>query len=84
MTLEDFRRQKALSFEALAALLGLAGKNAARTAHRYALHERTPRADMLRKIAEVTDGEVTANDFLRPPPREARARRAAVSSAVAA
>jgi hypothetical protein len=72
MTLEDFRRQKSLSFEALAALLGLEGKNAGRTAHRYALHQRMPRPQMMRTIAEVTEGKVTANDFMTPPPRAAR------------
>ena len=35
------------------------------TLHRYLAGERTPRSEILHRIREVTNGEVTPNDFLQ-------------------
>jgi len=71
MTLEQFRRDKNLTLDGLAELLGIQGRNRARTAQRYTRHERIPPWPMMRLIEEKTDGSVTRADFpdasVRPP-----------------
>jgi hypothetical protein len=73
MTLNDFRRERKLTFDALAEMLGIEGQNRARTAQRYANHERIPPWPMMRRIEEVTGGKVTPYDF----PERSVARKAA-------
>jgi len=63
MKLNEWRLAKNLSATQLADLLQIKGKNPARTVHRYLTHERIPDRAMIRRIAEVTDGEVSDLDF---------------------
>ncbi len=63
MTLDEFRRSKNLTFDALAQKLGIEGSNRARTAQRYCTHERIPPWPMMRRIEEATEKEVTCYDF---------------------
>lgn len=64
MTLEAWRRERGLTFEQLADLLGLTGKGRGRTAQRYAKGERFPDPPTLLRIRVATDGLVTADDFV--------------------
>lgn len=63
MELDTWRRQKKLTISQLAALLGIDGRNPTRTAQRYLTAERIPTRTMMRRIAEITGGKVTGDDF---------------------
>ena len=63
MKLNEWRIAKSLSAVQLAELLQIGGKNPARTVHRYLTHERIPDRAMIRRISEVTNGEVSDLDF---------------------
>ena len=69
MTLDAYRTREKLTLQRLAVLLGLEGQSKARTVHRYLTHERIPDRAMIRRIEEVTSGEVTSNDFPDAPVR---------------
>lgn len=75
MTLEEFRRTKSLSFDQLAEMLGIEGRNPGRTAQRYTRHERIPPWPMMRNIEAKTGGSVTREDFpdgpVHPAPKVA-------------
>lgn len=60
MTLSEYMKAKALSDAEVAASLGCS--EGAVKKWRYG--ERTPRPDQLRRIHDLTEGTVTANDFL--------------------
>lgn len=66
--LRQYRERHGLSQETLASVIGTTKA----TVSRLEGGERAPSLEMMRKIAEATRGEVTANDFL-PMPDEARA-----------
>jgi transcriptional regulator with XRE-family HTH domain len=61
MTLREWREKKGLTMVELARMLGV-DKSAV---SRWESGERFPSRRFLKKIAEVTGGEVTANDFLK-------------------
>jgi len=61
MTLREWREKKGLTMVELARMLGV-DKSAV---SRWESGERFPSRRSLKKIAEVTGGEVTANDFLK-------------------
>lgn len=67
--LRVWRRKNELSLEKVAAVLGTTKQNVSK----LELRQRNPRADMLRKIAALTNGEVTPNDMLLATETEARA-----------
>jgi transcriptional regulator with XRE-family HTH domain len=60
MKLRDWRKMKRLTLEQVGARLGTTGVSVGR----YEREERMPDRDTLRKISEVTKGDVTANDFI--------------------
>ena len=64
MQLRVWRTGKGLTLDQVGELLSTTGISVGR----YERHDRMPDRDMLRKIVEITDGEVTANDFLGEPP----------------
>lgn len=61
MKLSDFLRAAGLDDEAFAAQMGDCSAHAVKK-WRYA--ERVPRPDQMRRIAEITEGKVTPNDFV--------------------
>jgi DNA-binding transcriptional regulator YdaS (Cro superfamily) len=71
MKLADFMAREEISTAAFAHSIGVGSISVTR----YLTGARLPAADVLVKIAEVTDGAVTPNDFLLPArkagPREA-------------
>ena len=81
MTLAAWREARGLTLDQLAVMLGVQGAGRVRTVQRYLSGERFPPAHMLRRIRSVTEGQVTADDFVdqhappRPEPRAAPAPR---------
>ncbi len=67
MKLSTYMSEHGLDDEAMAARIGGCSPSAVK---KWKYGERLPRSDALRRIAEVTDGAVTANDLL---PRETEA-----------
>lgn len=65
MKLSDYMRQHALSDDAMAALVGGCSASAVR---KWKYGERMPRAGVLARIHDATEGHVTANDFLSIDP----------------
>lgn len=66
MTLSEYMRNSQLDDEAMASLLGCS----AGAVKKWRYGERVPRPDQLKRIAEVTGHQVTANDFhgIEPAP----------------
>lgn len=60
MDLERWRIGRELTYEQLAALIGV---SQARMARRYALGEQSPRPETVEQIRLATGGEVTPNDL---------------------
>ena len=60
MRLDDWIAQRGITREAFAALIDVE----APTVTRYANGDRVPRPRIMRRIIEVTEGQVTANDFI--------------------
>ena len=60
MTLHRFLASREITRSAFAARIGVSRV----TLQRYLAGDRFPRPDVLRRIASVTGGEVTANDFV--------------------
>jgi hypothetical protein len=60
MKLDEYLRTNNLDDEAFAALIG---DHSAHAVKKWRYGERTPRADAMRKIHEVTNGCVTPTDF---------------------
>ena len=63
MKLDAYRREKGWSLDRLASVLGIEGKNAARTVHRYEAGTRIPRPDQMARIVAATEGKVQPGDF---------------------
>lgn len=59
MKLRDYLEQTSLNRNQFAELIDVSGE----TVRRYLTGERRPERETLLKIAEVTEGQVTANDF---------------------
>ena len=59
MTLSAYLKNRGLTHEKFAAMVGASAFGV----RKWARGERTPRPDAMRKIQEVTDGEVTPADF---------------------
>ncbi len=64
MLFREYMERSALTDEAMAVLLGGCSAHAVK---KWRYRERVPRPAMLRRIVEVTDGAVTASDFLASP-----------------
>jgi transcriptional regulator with XRE-family HTH domain len=73
MKLADFMARKGISTAAFAHSIGVGSISVTR----YLAGSRLPAPDVLVKIAEVTDGMVTPNDFLLPAPKAGKAPREA-------
>lgn len=70
MRLADFLQQSEMSDADFGRLIGVERQ----AIYRYRLGHRFPGREVLQKIADVTDGQVTANDFIdRSQPHKARA-----------
>ena len=63
MKLAEYMSTHSLSPEAMATLIG---EVTASGVKKWVYGERTPRPDQMRRIAEVTEGKVTPNDFVLP------------------
>lgn len=61
MTLKDYLIAEKQSFAEFGAKFD--PRVSEHTVKKWARHERFPRIEALRKIAEITDGKVTSNDF---------------------
>lgn len=72
MTLSDWLRQSRLSHDEFADRIGCDRSSVTRYVH----GNRMPRPEVLRRIAEVTGGAVTANDFVAPAADDDEARDA--------
>ena len=68
MKLETWVKSNGVSVTNLATLIGVSGY---RTAQRYITGERIPRPEVMEKIHEITEGQVTANDFYASTPKAA-------------
>jgi predicted transcriptional regulator len=60
MKLADFLAQKSITHTDFAALIGVSQVSVTR----YIAGRRTPRPNVLQRIRDVTEGNVTANDFM--------------------
>ena len=60
----DWRKQAGLSQESAAKLVGVMGKNPARTWQRWEIGEREPPVSVIAKIEALSDGAVAARDWL--------------------
>jgi hypothetical protein len=67
MKLSDFMKAAGLDDEALAARVGECSAHAVK---KWRYQERVPRPEQMRRIAEITEGKVTPNDFVLSPPAE--------------
>ena len=67
MTLDRFLASQEITRAAFAARIGVSRV----TLQRYLAGDRFPRPDVLRRIATVTEGAVTANDFIASRARAA-------------
>lgn len=63
MTLREYRKKYNLTQKAIADLVGVSML----AITRYECGTRMPTADVMRTIADVTDGKVTPNDFVLSP-----------------
>ena len=59
MSPEQWRNSRGLSQSAMARVLGVSGKNPARTWQRWESGERQPPLKVIRKVETLTDGKVT-------------------------
>jgi predicted transcriptional regulator len=68
MNLADFMRDRGISDQEMAALVGCSEF----AVRKWKYGERVPRGQAMSRLREATDGTVTANDFLpaRPAPSE--------------
>lgn len=69
MTLSDYIAAHRMTQDEFAELIGVTQPSVGR----WIAGERMPRPDTLRRIAELTAGAVTANDFMAPPSDGAQA-----------
>lgn len=60
MKLQDYLEAQSLSYAEFARMIRAPGND---TVRRYALGLRKPNEEYMTRIAEATDGQVTANDF---------------------
>jgi len=60
MTLLQWRKSKKMSRAELAKLLGLSNPT---VIYRYETGARVPRPEIMKRIVQLTKGEVSANDF---------------------
>ena len=66
MTLEEYRKNKKLSYYVLGQMLGLNGQNPGTSVNRWCLTakvKRFPDPEMVAKILKVTNNEVTIKDL---------------------
>jgi len=75
MTLDEWRRRENLTYAALAARIGVAGKYPAQRVFKYCAHTRVPPRPVMRRIEEATAGAVRDADF--PLPDASSSRKAA-------
>jgi hypothetical protein len=68
MQLAEYIKASGLEDESFAALVGSCSPHAVK---KWRYQERIPRPDQMRRIAEVTAGAVTPNDFVLQPQPEA-------------
>jgi transcriptional regulator with XRE-family HTH domain len=64
MKLKDYLIGKKLTLEQFASVIGVEPA----AVSRYASGARYPRRDIMRRIVDATDGQVSPNDFLDAPP----------------
>lgn len=63
MTLHEYMNGQSITDADMAVKLGCSEG----AVKKWRYRERTPRPDQLRRIFEITEGAVTANDFMAPP-----------------
>lgn len=72
MSPEEWRRECGLSQEALARLLGISGKNPARTWQRWEIGDREPPLTVVEKIEALSDGRVNTAAWVKLQKQKAR------------
>lgn len=77
MTLSEYMKASALDDERMAAAIGCSPG----AVKKWRYRERTPRPEQLRRIAEITGGQVQPNDFVVSPPVIAPAEAPVVEAA---
>tara|TARA_B110001454_G_C12354272_1_gene281571 strand:- start:102 stop:332 length:231 start_codon:yes stop_codon:yes gene_type:complete len=68
MTLEEYRKDKKLSYYVFGQMLGLNGQNPGTNVNRWCLTskiKRFPNPEMVKKIIELTKGKVSLNDLYK-------------------
>ena len=66
MTLEEYRKNKKLSYYVFGQMLGLKGQNPGTSVNRFCLTakvQRFPNPEMVQKILKVTENKVTIKDL---------------------
>jgi hypothetical protein len=66
MTLEEYRKEKKLSYYVFGQMLGLDGQNPGTSVNRWCLTARVkrfPNPEMVKKIVEITKNKVTIKDL---------------------
>jgi hypothetical protein len=66
MTLEEYRKEKKLSYYVFGQMLGLDGQNPGTSVNRWCLTakvKRFPNPEMVKKIVEITKNKVTIKDL---------------------
>ena len=66
MTLEEYRKEKELSYYVFGQMLGLDGQNPGTSVNRWCLTakvKRFPNPEMVKKIVEITKNKVTIKDL---------------------
>ena len=63
MTLEKYRKEKKLTYQKLADLIGINGVSTAGTVLRWCKGQRVPRSNWMKIIKKITNGQVTAASF---------------------
>lgn len=64
MSPQEWRTGRGLSQDALAKLLGLSGKNPARTWQRWEVGDRQPPLSIIAKLEALSDGRVTTRSWI--------------------
>jgi transcriptional regulator with XRE-family HTH domain len=64
LTPKRWRQQKQLSMAGIAAMLGIGGKNPARTWHRYETGISAPPISLVARVELISDGQVTTSSWM--------------------
>lgn len=72
MELAEYRNRKGLTLEAIAQLVGMSNASAVR---KHETGQVMPRPETIEAYRQITDGEVTAEDFVRVAIRYRNANR---------